>query len=388
MVSPNLRTRSVAVVAAALVVSFLFAGTASASAEDELLWPRWRGPLGTGEAPDAQPPLVWSESDNIAFKVPIPGLGTSTPLVRGNLLFLTTAMAVEGGVENEREWLLLALDRMSGEEVWRQTVRRGVPHEGTHPDGTWASNSPVMDDERIYAFFGSQGLYAYDFEGNQIWKRDLGDMTTRLSFGEGASPALWGNRIAILWDHEGDSFIYVLDATNGETVWEETRDEATSWTTPIIVEHDGRAQVITCATNRIRSYDLETGEVIWEASGMTLNTIPTPIHRDGIVYFMSGFRGSSLMAIGLDGAKGDVTGTENVLFTPRPRHTVRSECAALRFDALLPQEQQPGLDRLRHRERQATLGGRNASRASTTSTPHRSGQPDGCTSPDARAPRW
>ena len=144
--------------------------------------------------------------------------------------------------------------------------------------------------------------------------KDLGDMTTRNGFGEGSSPAIYNDKLVINWDHEGDSFIVVLDKNTGKEVWRVDRDEVTSWATPIVVEQNGKPQVIVSATKRIRSYDLATGDIIWETAGMTVNTIPSPVHRNGVVYAMSGFRGNALLAIRLSAAKGDITDSDAIVW--------------------------------------------------------------------------
>ena len=322
----TVRTGCVLVLAAAL-----FAGPpASASSPDaEDAWPAWRGPSRTGSAPGGNPPIEWSEEKNVRWKKAIPGLGLSSPIVWGDRLYLTTAVPTgekvgdappagrRDGIPPDRvlSYEVLALDRADGSTVWKRSVRTEAPHEGTHPDGAWAAGSPVTDGEVLIAFFGSRGLYAFDLDGAELWRRDFGDMRTRLGFGEGSSPALHGDRVFVIWDHEDESFMFALDKTTGEEVWRRDRDEMTAWTTPLVVEHGGRTQVVTSATNRVRSYDADTGEPIWEATGMTLNAIPSPVHQDGVVYLTSGFRGSKLLAVRLDGAEGDVTGTENVVWS-------------------------------------------------------------------------
>ena len=308
---------------------------AVAVAEDSDRWPQWRGSDGQAVAEEAKPPTSWSEEENIRWKAELPGLGISTPIVWKDRIFLTTA--VDTGkpgpnppepepVDGERrrpgpspniyQWILMALDRNDGSVIWSQVAREGQPHEGMHPTSTQASNSPVTDGTHVFAFFGSQGIYAYDFDGKLIWEKDLGDMRTRNSFGEGASPALHGNTLIINWDHEDDSFIVALDKRTGEEIWRRARpDEPTSWSSPVVVERGGRAQAIVNATHRVTSYDVATGETVWEVPGMTLNVIPTPMVADGVVYLASGFRGNALMAVRLEGAKGDLTGSENVLWT-------------------------------------------------------------------------
>lgn len=205
------------------------------------------------------------------------------------------------------KFTVLCLDAKTGKQVWEKTVAEEVPHERGHRTGSQASSSPVTDGEFIYAFFGSRGLHCLDMKGEVKWSKDFGTMWTRNQFGEGSSPAVHGNTIVVNWDHEGDSFIVGLDKRTGKEIWRTPRDEATSWGTPLIVEVGGKPQVVITGTNASRGYDLENGKEIWRCSGMTGNCIPSPIHRDGTVYLMSGFRGASFQAIDLASAKGDIT---------------------------------------------------------------------------------
>jgi outer membrane protein assembly factor BamB len=226
-------------------------------------------------------------------------------VVWGDLVLLTTAVpAAEGTVDFE----VLAYARGDGALRWRRKVRSEVPHEGTHKDGTFASGSAVTDGQRVYAFFGSRGLYALDMDGRVQWEKDLGDMRTRNSFGEGSSPALHGGTLVVNWDHEGADFIAAFDAATGRERWRKTREEPTTWATPHVAVHAGRAQVVVGGTNTLLSYDLQTGEPVWQAGGLTLNVIPTPVSADGVVYAMAGFRGNALRAIRLADARGQVSG--------------------------------------------------------------------------------
>ena len=319
----------------AALVSLLIAtvAVAGASATDTgRHWPQWRGPLGTGVAPNGDPPAEWSETLNVRWKVRIPGKGVSSPIVWGEQVFVTTAIetdkqvdpaAVEAAERDLPEWrrqrgvspshvlqyAVLSLDRRTGRILWRRTLREAAPHEGTHRDGSWASGSPVTDGEHLIVSFGSNGLFGLDLQGNLLWDRDLGNMTTRRGFGEGSSPALYRDTLVVNWDHEGPSFIIALDKRTGHTRWKAERDEMTSWSTPIVVNHDGKPQVVVSATNRTRGYDLATGELLWEAAGMTTNTIPSPVSADGRVFVTSGFRGNALQAIDLSRAAGDITDT-------------------------------------------------------------------------------
>ncbi|HEY6552342.1 MAG TPA: PQQ-binding-like beta-propeller repeat protein, partial [Vicinamibacteria bacterium] len=231
-------------------------------------WPWWRGPLGNGVSPDGDPPVSWSEKENVRFKVPIDGPGLATPIVWGDRIYVLSALSIEGAGEGARpapdpsgtplarqRFLVTAYDRRDGSVVWRRVAIERVPHEGHHLESSWATASPVTDGERVYAHFGSAGTYAYDLEGNLVWKVDLGDMTTRLGYGEGSSPALWGDTLVINWDHEGDSFVVALDKRTGKERWRKDRPgELTSWSTPLILEQGGRVQVIVAGAVRTRSY--------------------------------------------------------------------------------------------------------------------------------------
>jgi outer membrane protein assembly factor BamB len=296
-------------------------------------WPQWRGPLGSGESPDATPPLKWGEDLNIRWRVALPGRGKGTPIVFGERVYVLAAEGVgeklaagdDGGggrgrmrgikPEQKQRFLVMALERKDGAVAWQDTAIEMLPHEGTHGDGTWASASAVTDGERLIAFFGSRGIFAYDMSGKRLWEKQLGEMQTRNAFGEGTTPALHGDTVVVQWDHEGPSFIVALDAKTGEEKWRQPRDEQTCWATPVITEVDGKLQVIANGTNRVRGYDLATGKVVWECGGMTTNAIPSPIVQDGVCYVMSGYRGAQLHAIKLSGAKGDISGKENVLWS-------------------------------------------------------------------------
>ena len=295
-------------------------------------WPHWRGPNANGLVDTGNPPVEWSESTNIRWKAKIPGTGYATPIVWGDKIFVQTAIKTDKTVEVAQkgkkplpthiyQFKLLALDRKSGDVVWEKTVSEAVPHEGTHKTSNYASTSGVTDGEHLYAFFGSWGLYCFDFDGNLKWDKDLGDQRIAGSFGEGTSPTIHGNKLIINWDHQGDSFIVALDKRTGEEIWRTARNERTSWSTPMVVEHNGTQQIIVSASKKTRSYDLKTGDVLWECAGLGTNVIPTPVYADGIVYVTSGHRQPAMQAISLDKAKGDITGTDAVLWTVTDNNT-------------------------------------------------------------------
>jgi outer membrane protein assembly factor BamB len=210
------------------------------------------------------------------------------------------------------KFTVIALDRTTGKQVWERTVREVVPHEGCHGDGSLAPACPVADGEHIIAYFGSRGLYCLTMKGDIVWEKDFGDMQTRAGFGEGSSPALHGDTIVVNWDHEGEDFIIALDKKSGNEKWRQKRDEPTSWSTPLIIERDGRAQVIVSAANRVRSYDLKTGETIWEAGGLGVNCAPTPVADNALVFAMSGYQNPALLAIRYTDAKGDITDSASI----------------------------------------------------------------------------
>jgi outer membrane protein assembly factor BamB len=292
----------------------------------EGFWPQWRGPYATGVSKSATPPLEWSETRNIRWRVEIPGRGSATPIVWGDRLFLLTAIpsgvsleashAPRGAAPSPHKFQILAIDRATGRVVWERTAREETPHETSHPEnGTWASSSAITNGEMLIAYFESRGLYAYDMTGTLLWQKELGHKAMRNQFGEGSTPTLFGNRVIVVWDHTAGSFITALDARTGKEVWRQTRDEIDTWATPLVVEQAGRAQVIVPGMNRVRSYDLETGDLVWHTAGLTMNPIPSPVADDSFVYLMSGFRGNSLKAIRFAGARGDITGTEAVAWT-------------------------------------------------------------------------
>ena len=294
-------------------------------------WPAWRGPEATGAAVKGNPPVTWSETENVRWKVAIPGEGSSSPIVWNDKIFFNTAIETDktgapatsesqdrpfhGGEAptNIYKFDLVCLDRNTGKLLWQKTAREDMPHEGHHPTHGFASYSPVTDGIHVWAYFGSRGLHCYDMDGNHKWSVDLGKMEKRMMFGEGSSPALVGDTVVVVADHEGDSFIIAVDKETGDTVWKTDRDEGTSWATPLAVEVDGKVQIVTCATKLIRSYDAKTGDLIWQCGGLTPNAIPSPVSGFGKVFCTSGFRGSALLAIEL-GRTGDLTGTDAIIW--------------------------------------------------------------------------
>ena len=289
-------------------------------------WPQWRGPEATGVARHGDPPIEWSEARNVRWKIEIPGRGSASPVVWDHQMFVLTAIpagapdqhAPLGAIQPRvpHRFVVLSIDRRSGKVLWERVAAETTPHESAHGEnGTWASASAATDGEHIIASFESRGYYAYDMNGKLVWQKDLGDKRMRNTFGEGSTPALHGNYLAIVWDHQGESFIAVLDKRTGEEIWRQPRKEIDTWATPLVVTVNGRAQVITGAMNQIVSYDLQTGDVVWHTEGLTMNPIPSPVSDGEMVWLMSGFRGNSLKALRLAGAKGAISGTPAVAWT-------------------------------------------------------------------------
>jgi outer membrane protein assembly factor BamB len=330
-----------------VVLAFLLAPIWSviAQAQTAAHWPQWRGPFFNGMA-RGDGPTTWSDTTNIKWKTEIPGRGHSTPAIWGDRVFITTAVAIgkppaapapssseaaasgntgqrggqrpggAAGPQVEHRFDVLCLDRKTGKIIWQRTAKVATPHEGYHRAyGSFASNSPVTDGKYVYASFGSRGIYAYDFNGKPIWQTDPNvQMKMRLAFGEGTAPLLVGDRLFLVFDHEAESFMIALDKRTGKELWRVARDERSSWSTPLAIEHGGRTEIVVSATNRVRSYDPETGKVLWESAGLGANAIPVPVHQNGIVYVMSGYRDPKLMAIKL-GKQGDLTGSDAIVWS-------------------------------------------------------------------------
>jgi outer membrane protein assembly factor BamB len=290
-------------------------------------WPQWRGPSNTGMAA-GEAPVEWDTTD-IRWQIQIPGRGHSTPVVAGHRMFLTTAISTgkgtpprtagragggaDAGVEHRFE--VLAIDRTTGRLLWQRTAAVATPHEGYHRTyGSFASNSPVTDGTRLFAFFGSRGLYAYDMNGTLLWRKDFGvQMRMDLAFGEGTPLTLHDGRLLLHFDHLETGFLVMLDPATGREIWRTKRSERFNWAGPYVAQHEGRRQIIVNGET-VRGYDFETGEQLWEAAGLGENSIPQPVQHGDLVFAMSGHTIKMLMAIRL-GRRGTLTGTDSVTWS-------------------------------------------------------------------------
>lgn len=283
-------------------------------------WPGWRGPGGNGISPEADLPVEWSDTKNVLWKTPIPGRGHSSPIVWGNRVFLTTA--IEGAATedykrtkhfiNGEEFVhpdgvaadrintlkVYALDRDTGKVVWERTPYEGTIFDSRHRRNTRASETPVTDGRRVYAYFGSAGLYAYDFEGKLQWKFSPGDIGT-YGVGTGTSPILYGDLVILQVDNEDgtDSVIVALDTSNGKVRWKKQREVQVSWATPLLVPVAGGTQLITSGNEFIVSYDPANGEELWRVPGLESNAIPSPVAGHGLVVVSAGFPAKRVKAL-------------------------------------------------------------------------------------------
>ena len=298
-------------------------------------WPQWRGPDGSGISTEKNLPSEWSPTKNIKWKTPIDGRSHSSPIVWGKMIFLTTA--IEGaevpgakaakhmlgdkefvhpdsiGANKKHTFKVIAVDRDSGRIVWQQTAWEGTPYDDRHRKSSYAASTPATDGKMVYAFFGTEGLYAYDFIGKLAWKAQIGNIAT-LGMGAATSPILFDNLVIVQADEDNGeaSFIVALDKKTGKEVWKASRKGVqVSWSTPLLVKTASRTELIASGTEFVIGYDPATGKELWRHKGVESNAIPSPVANNEMVYLVAGFPAKIAMAIRL-GQNGDLTGTPNV----------------------------------------------------------------------------
>jgi len=293
------------------LLCLLFAAARPCHADN---WGHWRGENGNGVSSQATPPLEFGSTKNVKWKVALPGLGSGSPVVWQDRVFVTTAKPIDDKALPAHQFMVFCFDRQTGKELWSRVAIEATPHEPTHNTNGFASASPCTDGEHVYAHFGSRGLYCYTLDGELVWKKDFGKMTMRNGFGEGSSPTLEGDMILVPWDHEGQSYLYALNKRTGDVIWQTPRDEPSNWGTPLVVEHRRQKQIVLTGENKVRSYDLQTGEELWRCGGQTERPCASPVQIDDLVIVTSGFRGSFLGAFELDG-RGDIEGTDDVVWS-------------------------------------------------------------------------
>jgi outer membrane protein assembly factor BamB len=297
---------------------FLFLG-ALLAADD---WPQFRGP-SAGVADDDSLPATWSTTANVVWKLDIAGRGWSSPVVAGDRIFLTAVIppgpeeAPKKGLyfggnretppAGEHRWMVLCVDWKTGRLLWERELHRGAA-PSRHLKNSYASETPVTDGERVYAYFGGAGLFCLDRNGKLLWSQPLTPLPMRFGWGTAASPVLHGGRLYIVNDNEEKSFLTAFDARTGKPVWRVMRDEGSNWATPFVWEHDDRTEVVTAGTRRVRSYDLD-GKLLWEFGGMSSIAIPTPFAKLGLLYVTSGYVGDQVRPVYAvrPGALGDIS---------------------------------------------------------------------------------
>jgi outer membrane protein assembly factor BamB len=287
-------------------------------------WPKFRG-LDAGVIPDDPAlPDSWSETENVVWKTPIAGMGWSSPIVWDDHIFLTSAISagnekppVAGLYDEhdhvpaaaEQRWVVYDVDFNTGKIRWQRVLHIALPPLLRHVKNSYASETPVTDGQRLYVYFGSIGmLYALDLSGKTLWTKELGAFNTQVELGTGASPVLHKDRVYIVNDNTTRSFLAAYDTRTGEEVWRVDRDEIGNWSTPVIWENEQRTEIITTGTRKVRSYSLE-GKLLWELSGMSQLTIPSPFAKEGLLYVSSGYPGGALRPVYAirPGAAGDIS---------------------------------------------------------------------------------
>ena len=299
-------------------------------------WAQYRGPGSNGIAEDSRLPDKWSDTENVKWRADVPGVGWSSPIVWGGRIFLTSVISAneqevpkkglyfggnrEAPPTGEHRWMVYAFDFASGKKLWEREVKRGAPEMSRHLKNSFASETPATDGKLVYAYFGNLGLWAFDFSGKLVWKRDFPAHKTRYGWGTAASPVLHKGRLYIVNDNDEASTLMALDAANGKTIWEVARDEKSNWATPFVWENGERTEIVTPGTGKVRSYDPD-GKVLWEFKGMSTIAIPTPFTRFGLLYVTSGYVGDENRPVYVikPGAKGDITGNKEQLAWYKPQ---------------------------------------------------------------------
>ena len=286
--------------------------------------PQFRGQHALSVGARANLPTTWSTNQNVAWKVTVPGIGWSSPIVWGDKIFVTSVIK-DGEVETPRKglyfggerpnpsrdthhWMVFCFDWQSGRKIWERQVHEGSPDSSVHLKNTYASETPVTDGERLYAYFGNLGLYCLDLNGKEVWSQQWGHFKTRNGWGTAASPVLHKDRIFIVNDNEEKSFLVALDKRTGKQLWRLERDEKSNWATPYVWENEKRVELVVPGRNKVRSYDLD-GKLLWEFGGMSSIVIPTPFAEGGLLYVCSGYVGDKNRPVFAvrPGATGDIS---------------------------------------------------------------------------------
>lgn len=290
-------------------------------------WPAWRGLAGTGVTTEKNLPTHWSATENVRWRTPLPERGNSTPVVWSNRVFITQA------IEKENRRTLMGFDRADGKLLWQSGVTY-AEKETTHATNPQCSASPVTDGERVVASFASAGLYCYDFDGKELWHRNLGKQAH--IWGNAASPILYGDLCILNFGPGERTFLIALDKKTGKTIWQinepggdsgetkpgEKPQWVGSWTTPIVIKVSSHDELIMSWPQRVAAYDPKTGKELWTCGGLNSLVYTSPLYADGIVVCMGGFNGSSLAVKA--GGSGDVTETHRLWQHPKTKQRIGS----------------------------------------------------------------
>ena len=268
-------------------------------------WAQYRGPGSNGIAEDPRLPDHWSATENVKWRVDVPGVGWSSPIVWGDRIFLTSVISADskeapkkglyfGGERpiptDEHRWMVYAVDFKTGKILWEKEVQRSAPPASRHLKNSYASETPVTDGERVYAYFGNAGLFCFDLKGKLLWQQKWEARKTRYGWGTAASPIVYKDRLYILNDNDEQSFLAAYDKKTGKQIWRVEREVGTNWSTPYIWENGQRTELVISGTKAVRSYDLN-GKMLWEFNGMSSIAIPTPFSKFGLLYIASGYVG-------------------------------------------------------------------------------------------------
>jgi outer membrane protein assembly factor BamB len=286
-------------------------------------WPQFRGEQSLGVADNKNLPTTWSTNQNVAWKATVPGLGWSSPVVWGDKIFVTSVIK-DGDVEPPKKglyfggerptpskdthhWLVYCFDWQTGKKNWEKQVHEGSPSTSVHLKNTYASETPLTDGERVYAYFGNLGLFCLDMDGKELWSQKWGHFKTAHGWGTAASPVLHKDRLFIVNDNEEKSFLVALNKKTGEQLWRVERDEKSNWATPFVWKNDKRTELVVPGRTKVRSYDLD-GKLLWEFNGMSSIVIPTPFAQSGLLYVCSGYVGDKTRPVFAirPGATGDI----------------------------------------------------------------------------------
>ena len=313
-----------------IVVVTLCLSTVTLVGTNEDNWPQWRGPNMTSVvADDPNLPDTWSTTENVEWKINVPGLGWSSPIVWNDTVFVTSVVSdneyesprpglylPESGVDRppdllpgNHRWMVYAVDLESGTIKWERVAHEGPTRSPRHPKNSFASATPVTDGERLYVLFGNLGVFTYDMSGNLLWSHQLEPRADKWGWGAGSSPSLLEDQLIILHDNEEESYIASLDVETGKENWHHVRDEVSAWSTPVVWRNVLRTEIITIGKKKVRSYD-PSGKLLWYFSGrMTEVTVPTPIPDPQMVYVSSGYVADAHRPVYAirPGASGDIT---------------------------------------------------------------------------------